>query len=87
MEGYAVVTTDDKRVGHVVGMEGDYYIVESGSVLGKSRHPVPKEYATVDATRECVLIRISTEVLRGAPKLGRDGRFDETAAADYYGLA
>jgi hypothetical protein len=85
MGGYSVVTTDEKRVGRVVGMLRDYYIVEGDSVLRKARYPLPKRYASVDRERASVLITISKEVLYGGPKVGRDGELDEAAAAEYYG--
>jgi hypothetical protein len=85
MKGYNVVTTDDERVGHIVGMQGDYYIVESGSMLKKARYPLPKRYTTVEPERERVLIRMSRETLFGAPTVGRDGTLDELAVAAYWG--
>jgi hypothetical protein len=85
MEGYSVVTTDEKRVGRVVGTVGDCYVVESGSVLRKARYPLPTRYATVDPERGCVVIHMSKQVLYGGPKVARDGGFDETALAEYYG--
>jgi hypothetical protein len=85
MEGYSVVTREEKRVGHVVGTVGDCYLVESGAVLRKARYPLPKRYATVDPERGCVVIHMSKEVLYGGPKVGRDGEFDEAALAEYYG--
>jgi hypothetical protein len=85
MEGYRVVTTDEKEVGRVVGMLDDYYIVETRSVLRKARHLLPKRYATVDPKKACVLIHMSKELLYGGPKLGRDGALDEAAVAQYWG--
>jgi hypothetical protein len=85
MEGYSVVTTDEKEVGRVVGMLDDYYIVETRSVLRKARHLLPKRYATVDPKKACVLIHMSKELLYGGPKLGRDGALDEAAVAQYWG--
>ena len=85
MRGYTVVTTDDKRIGEIVGAQGDYFIVESGSRLKKARYPLPKRYATVRPDRECVLMQMSKDILCGAPKVGRDGELDELAVAAYYG--
>ena len=84
MDGYRVVTVDDERIGRVVGMQGDYYIVESGSALRKSRYPLPKRYASVDREYECVRAQLSKETLCGGPRIGRDGRVDETELDAYY---
>jgi hypothetical protein len=85
MEGYSVVTTDERTVGHVVGVRADYYIVESGLVLKKARYPLPKRLASVEPARERLLIQMSKETLHGAPKVGPGGTFDEQAVAAYYG--
>ena len=37
MEGYDVVTVDEHKVGKVVGEDGNYLIVEQGTLL-KSKH-------------------------------------------------
>lgn len=86
MDGYSVLATDDKQVGHVVGIQQDYYIVETRSALKKTRYPLPKRYASVEPERECVLMHMSKETLYGAPKVGRDGAIDEPAVAAYYGV-
>lgn len=85
MEGYPVMTTDDKRIGRLVGMHGDHYIVESGSALRKARYPLPKRYVSVDRDRARALAQVSKETLCGGPKVGRDGTIDEAAIAAYYG--
>lgn len=84
MEGYSVVTTDDKRVGHVVGVTGDYYIIERGS-LKKARYVLPKRYGAVMSDGDYMRVQVSKETLCGGPKVGRDGRIDELAVAEYYG--
>jgi len=85
MEGYSVVTNDDKHVGHVVGTHGDYYIVESGSILKKTRYPLPKRNATVNSDDGRLVMHMSREILHGAPRVDREGRFDVAAALGYYG--
>lgn len=84
MEGYDVVTTEDEKVGKVVGTHGDHLIVESGT-LKKSRHALPRTFADVDETNSVVRISISKEMFEESPKL--NGDVDATAIADYYGLA
>jgi hypothetical protein len=84
MEGYDVVTTEDEKVGKVVGTHGDHLIVESG-MLKKSKHVLPKAYADVDESERVVRTSISKEMLEESPKV--NGEVDEVAIADYYGLA
>jgi hypothetical protein len=85
VEGFPLVTTDDRRIGRLVGMEGDHYIVESGLPFRKSRFPLPKRYVSVDRERGRALAQVSKETLCGGPKVGRDGAIDEAAVAAYYG--
>jgi hypothetical protein len=85
VEGYPVMTTDEKRIGRLVGVQDDIYIVESGSALRKSRYPLPKRYVNVDRDRGWALAQVSKETLCGGPKVGRDGAVDEAAVAAYYG--
>ena len=40
MEGYDVITSEQSKVGHVVGQSGDFAIVENG-LIRHSRHVVP----------------------------------------------
>jgi hypothetical protein len=47
MEGYEVITSDDRKAGHVVEVKGDNLIVEHGLVL-KKRRAVPKVLAHPD---------------------------------------
>jgi len=84
MEGYPVVTTEKKRVGHVVDVRDDYYIIESGAQR-KARYPLPKRYASVDSLEGHVLIQVSKETLCGGPRIGPNGTLDEGAVAAYYG--
>ena len=84
MEGYDVVTTEDEKVGKVVGRHGDHLIVESG-MLKKSKHALPQAFADVDEQAGVVRMSISKDVLSDSPEV--NGEVDETAIADYYGLA
>jgi hypothetical protein len=81
---YSVVTTDEKRVGRVVGTHGGYFIVETGTIR-KSRHPLPVNLAAVDRDKKCVLIQMAKAILCESPKVAHDGSFDEEKVAAYYG--
>lgn len=84
MHGYRVVpATSDRNVGQIIGTSGDYYIVKRA--IGRGCYPLPKEYATVIPEEDRVRMHMSKEMLFGAPKVGRDGEFDEVAAAEYFG--
>ena len=87
MQGYTVVTSDDEKVGHVVGEVGDNLIVEHGHIM-KSRHPLPRAFAHVDDDEQIVRTTVSKSVLEDAPKISGDGSdLDATAVARHYGLA
>jgi hypothetical protein len=84
MTGYEVVTTDDHKIGSVVDAQGDYLIVESGT-LRKHRHALPKAFAhTVDAD-QLVRVTLSKELVDDSPRV--DDGIDELAVARHYGLA
>src|SRR5689334_16643658 len=59
MEGYDVVTSDEQKVGQVVGTTPAFLIVERGAVFFRSRHPVPKEFAHADDERRRVTVTLS----------------------------
>lgn len=84
MEGYEVVTTDDEKVGKVVGRQSDNLIVEHGTIR-KSKHALPRTFADVDEGRQLIRMTVSKEVFRDSPKI--NGDVDETAIAAHYGLA
>jgi len=85
MEGYEVLTFDDHKAGTVVGHEGQFLIVEHGSIF-KHRRPVPTTFATTDEEAQVVRLTVSKEILETAPEL-HDGELDVPAAAAHYGLA
>lgn len=85
MEGYDVVTTEDEKLGHVVGTHGDNLIVEQG-MLRKSKHALPREFAAIDDAEKVVRISVTKDVFCNSPKLA-DGEVDERAIAEYYGLS
>ncbi len=85
MEGYEVRTSDDKKVGRVVGTIGDNLIVEHGT-LRKVRHPLPRPFVHVDDGERVVHATVSKDVLEDAPEI-EDGELDQQAVARHYGLA
>ncbi len=84
MNGYQVVTYEDKKVGTVVGETGDFLIVEQGA-LRKSKHAVPREFAKVDESEQTVRLTVPKNLFCDSPKL--NGEFDERAVAEHYGIA
>lgn len=85
MEGYEVVTTDDSKVGKVVGESGNFLIIEQGTLL-KSKHALPRELAHIDESEQKVRVTVPKEIIDDSPKIDDDS-FDERAAAEHYGLA
>jgi hypothetical protein len=85
MEGYEVVTSDDCKYGHVVGVKDGHVIVEHGT-LRKSQHAIPETFATADESDHVVRLTVSKDIVEGSPKLDGDS-FDRQAVAEHYGLA
>jgi hypothetical protein len=85
MEGYEVVTSEEDKLGQVVGIEGDYLIVEHGT-LRKARHAIPKTFAHADESERVVRVTVSKSIVDSSPKL-ENGSLDERAIAEHYGLA
>jgi hypothetical protein len=84
MDGYEVVTTEDERIGKVVGTHGDHLIVEQGTIR-KSKHALPRTFTEVDEGEKVVRMTVSKAIFCDSPKV--NGEVDEAAIADYYGLA
>jgi hypothetical protein len=84
MTGYEVVTTDDHKIGNVVGARGDYLIVESGKLI-KHRHALPKAFAHPVDADQLVRVTVSRELVEDSPRV--DDGLDEIAVARHYGLA
>jgi hypothetical protein len=84
VEGYDVITSDEHKLGHVVGTIGDNVVVEHGT-LRKTRHAVPKTFVHADDGEQVVRLTISKELVEESPKL--NGDLDEQAVAEHYGLA
>jgi hypothetical protein len=76
-----LITVDDDKIGHVVGEEGDYYLVEHG--LLKSKHLVPKTF--VEEKGDCYCTTLSKQLIYDSPKV--NGDIDHEAVAQHYGLA
>jgi hypothetical protein len=85
VEGYDVITSDEHKLGHVVGTMGDNVVVEHGT-LRKTKHAVPKTFAHVDDGEKVVRLTVSKEIVEESPKLNGDEP-DERAIAEHYGLA
>ncbi len=84
MEGYEVVTTEDEKVGKVVGTHGDHLIVEQGTIR-KSKHALPRTFTEVDEGERVVRMTVTKDIFCDSPKI--DDEVDETAVAQHYGLA
>ncbi len=85
MEGYEVITSDEHKVGHVVGVEGKSLIVEHG-LLHKTRHAIPTTFAHTDESEQVVRVSVPKEIVEASPKV-EEGSVDERAVAAHYGLA
>jgi hypothetical protein len=84
MRGFRVVTAvGEKRVGRIVGSQGDYYIVKRS--FGRGRYPLPKRDAAVDPERHRVFMRVPRKILFEAPKVRRDGELDPATDGHYSG--
>lgn len=85
MDGYDFITAvDDKRWGTVVGREGEYVIIEHGT-LRKHRFAVPQDTVEVDDEAKEARTSLSGELISESPKVDDD--FDREAVARHYGLA
>jgi hypothetical protein len=84
MDGYDFMTAvDGKHWGTVVGREGDYVIVEHGT-LRKHRYAVPEASVEIDDGARQVRTSLSGELISDSPKV--DGGLDVGAVARHYGL-
>jgi hypothetical protein len=85
MEGYEVITSDEHKIGHVVGVEDGNLIVEHGH-LRKTRNGLPLTFADVDEANERVVTTLAADVVYDSPKI-ENGSVDRQAVAAHYGLA
>jgi hypothetical protein len=86
MDGYDLITSDDKHLGHVVGTAGANVIVEHGH-LRKTRHAIPQTFIDVHEEEHLVRTTLSKQLIEDSPKLHGEGDVDEDQIAAYYGLA
>ena len=86
MDGYDLITSDDKHLGHVVGKAGGNVIVERGH-LRKTRHAIPQTFIDVHDDESVVRTTLSKQLIEDSPKVADDGDVDEEQLAAYYGLA
>ena len=85
MEGYEVITSDEHKLGHVVGVEDGNLIIEQGH-LRKTRHAIPLTFAHADESEQVVRVSVSRAIVEDSPKV-EDGTVDQRAVAEHYGLA
>lgn len=85
MEGYEVISSDERRLGHIVEVRGDNVIVEHG-LLRKTRQAIPKPFVHTDESEHVVRLSVSGDVVENSPKV-EDESVDERAVAAHYGLA
>jgi hypothetical protein len=84
VDGFRVVTAvGEKRVGRIVGAEGNYYIVKRP--FGRGSYPLPKTSAAVDRERRRVVRHLPRRELFAAPKVGRGGELDPATDGHYRG--
>jgi hypothetical protein len=82
--GFRVVTrVGEKRVGRIVGSQGDYYIVKRS--FRRGRYPLPKYQAVVDSEERRVLMRVPRKKLFEAPQLRPNGELDPATDGHYSG--
>jgi hypothetical protein len=85
MEGYDVITSDESKVGHVVGESNGCAIVENG-LIRHTRHVVPLEFLHLDESAENYRTSLSKEMIHEAPEADGDGNFDAVEVSTYYGV-
>jgi len=84
MEGFRVVTAvGEKRIGRIVGRQGDYYIVKRS--FGRGRYPLPRRNASVVPELRRVLMNLPRKQLFEAPKVRRNGELDPATDGHYRG--
>ena len=84
MNEYDFITAvDDKKWGTVVDQQGDYVIVEHGT-LRKHRYAVPRSSVDVDEDAKEVRTTLSGELISESPKV--DDGFDRDDVDRHYGL-
>ena len=85
MEGYVVITSDESKVGHVVGESKGCAIVENG-LIRHTRHVVPLEFLQHAEGEETYRTSLSKQMIHDAPEADSDGNFDTVEVSTYFGL-
>ena len=79
--GQTLVTSEDQRIGTVVGLRDECVIVEIGHVF-KSKHAIPQSF--VHANGDELRATVSKEIVDSSPKVDTD--WDNHAVLVHYGL-
>ena len=82
MEGQDVVTSDDHKIGTIVGERDGFAIVEMGHVF-KSKHALPLDF--LHEFEGVQRATVDKELVSDSPKLDGD-EFDVNAVRMHYGL-
>jgi hypothetical protein len=86
MDGYEVITSDDQKLGQVVGVERGYLLVEHKHLLKERQHAIPLAFAHAVDADQVVRLSVSKGLIEDAPEV-KDGEFDRKTIAEHYGLA
>jgi len=86
IDGYRVVTTEGKTIGHVAGESERALIVECGTWPRKGWRALPKAHASVKEEERCVMMQVSKEILAQSPKLKQGVPVDDEAVASWWAL-
>ena len=86
IHGYRVVTNEGKTVGHVSGESGAAFVVACGTWPRKWWRALPKQFASVDEEKSCLVMQVSTETLALSPTLKQGVPVDDEAVASWWGL-
>jgi hypothetical protein len=82
MEGQTVVTSDDQKLGTVIGERDDCVIIESGHVF-KSKHAIPRVF--LHEGDGVLRATVTKDVFDDSPKVDLD-HWDCSAVRLHYGL-
>ena len=83
MQGYDVVTSDDRKIGQVVDERDGCVIVEHGHMF-KTKHAIPRDFISVDDQEQVVHATITKDVFEDGPKVTDEWSCDSTFR--HYGL-
>jgi hypothetical protein len=86
IEGYRVMTTEGKRIGHVAGETERALVVECGTWPRKAWHALPRAYASVNEEERSVMMQVSKEILAKSPRLKQGAPVDDEAVASWWAL-